>query len=87
MEEQTMGLAGSQVQPGPAQQGPSEEEMVQRVAEMLLAGTTIEELLQMGVPQAVIEMAMQMLESQSGATGTSVTPPVQQNMGLAGSSL
>ena len=82
-----MGLAGSQVQPGPAQQGPSEEEMVQRVAEMLLAGTTIEELLQMGVPQAVIEMAMQMLESQSGATGTSVTPPVQQNMGLAGSSL
>ena len=87
MEEQTMGLAGSQVQPGPAQQGPSEEEMVQRVAEMLMQGVTIEELIQMGIPQQVIEMAMQMLESQSGATGVVPTPPVPQNMGLAGSSL
>ena len=87
MEEQMMGLAGSQVQPGPAQQGPSEEEMVQRVAEMLMQGVTIEELIQMGVPQQVIEMAMQMLEAQSEATDTAPTPPVQQNMGLAGSSL
>lgn len=81
-----MGLAGSQVQPGPAQQGPSEEEMVQRVVEMLLAGTTIEELIQIGVPQQVIEMAMQILEAQSGATDASPTPPVQ-NVGLAGSQL
>ena len=82
-----MGLAGSQVQPGPAQQGPSEEEMVQRVAEMLMQGVTIDELIQSGVPREIIEMAMQLLESQSGATAVAPTPPVQQNIGLAGSSL
>lgn len=63
MNEQ-MGLAaqGSMQE----QQGPTQEQLVMKVAELMAQGVTPEQLNTQGVPMYVIEMAMQLLQSQQG---------------------
>ncbi len=87
MNGEMMGLAGQGMQ----EQGMQEqalpkqdemEQMVVQVAQLIMQGATPQELLQMGVPQNVIDMAMQLVQSQQG----SVAGPTQ-NAGLAGSQL
>ena len=87
MNEEMMGLAGQGMQ----EQGMQEqalpqrdemEQMIVQVAQMIMQGATAKELLQLGVPQNVIDMAMQLVQSQQG----SVAGPTQ-NAGLAGSQL
>ncbi len=87
MNGEMMGLAGQGMQ----EQGMQEqalpkqdemEQMVVQVAQLIMQGATPKELLQMGVPQNVIDMAMQLVQSQQG----SVAGPTQ-NAGLAGSQL
>ena len=82
MEEQNMGLAGQGLQEQALPQRNQMEEMVQKVAQLLQQGATPEELLQMGVDRSIIDMAMQLIESQQG----SVAGPTQ-NAGLAGSQM
>lgn len=61
MNEQ-IGLAAQGQMQG--QQGPTAEQMVQKVAELLAQGVTPEQLLSKGVPQEIIDMAMQLLQQQ-----------------------
>lgn len=82
MNEEMMGLAGQGMQGQALPQRDGMEQMVVQVAQMIMQGATVEELLQMGVPQNVIDIAMQLVQSQQG----SVTGPTQ-NAGLAGSGL
>ena len=82
MNEEMMGLAGQGMQGQALPQRDEMEQMVVQVAQMIMQGATVEELLQMGVPQNVIDIAMQLVLSQQG----SVTGPTQ-NAGLAGSGL
>ena len=60
MNEQ-MGLAAQG-----GMQGPTQEQIVMKVAELLAQGVTPEQLNAQGVPMDVIEMAMQLLQSQQG---------------------
>lgn len=48
------------------QQGPTQEQLVMKVAELLAQGVTPEQLNVQGVPMDVIEMAMRLLQSQQG---------------------
>ncbi len=48
------------------QQGPTQEQLVMKVAELLAQGVTPEQLNAQGVPMDVIEMAMRLLQSQQG---------------------
>ena len=48
------------------QQGPTQEQLVMKVAELLAQGVTAEQLNAQGVPMDVIEMAMRLLQSQQG---------------------
>lgn len=48
------------------QQGPTTEQIVQKVAELLSQGVTAEQLIEKGVPKEIIQMAMQLLQSQQG---------------------
>ena len=87
MNEEMMGLAGQGMQEQDMQeqafpQQDEMEQMVVQVAQLIMQGATAQELLQMGVPQNVIDMAMQLVQSQQG----SVAGPTQ-NAGLAGSQL
>ncbi len=82
MNEELMGLAGQGMQEQALHQQNEMEQMVVQVAQLIMQGATVEELLQMGVPQNVIDMAMQLVQSQQG----SVAGPTQ-NAGLAGSQL
>lgn len=82
MNEEMIGLAGQGMQGQALPQRDEMEQMVVQVAQMIMQGATVEELLQMGVPQNVIDIAMQLVQSQQG----SVTGPTQ-NAGLAGSGL
>lgn len=82
MNEETMGLAGQGMQEQALPQRDEMERMVVQVAQMIMQGATAQELLQMGVPQNVIDMAMQLVQNQQG----SVAGPTQ-NAGLAGSQL
>ena len=82
MNEEMMGLAGQGMQEQALPQRDEMEQMVVQVAQLIMQGATVEELLQMGVDMGVIEMAMQLVQSQQG----SVAGPVQ-NAGLAGSQL
>ena len=77
-----MGLAGQGMQEQALPQQNEMEQMVAQVAQLIMQGATAQELLQMGVPQNVIDMAMQLVQSQQG----SVAGPTQ-NAGLAGSQL
>ncbi len=69
MDEQGLAAQG-QMQ---GQQGPTTEQMVQKVAELLAQGVTPEQLLAKGVPQEIIDMAMQLLQQQ----GQQVQQPAQ----------
>ena len=60
MNEQT-GLAAQG-----GMQGPTQEQIVMKVAELLAQGVTPEQLNAQGVPMDVIEMAVQLLQSQQG---------------------
>ena len=87
MNEEIMGLAGQGAQEQAMQeqalpQRDEMEQMIAQVAQLIMQGATPQELLQMGVPQNVIDMAMQLVQSQQG----SVAGPTQ-NAGLAGSAL
>lgn len=87
MNEEIMGLAGQGVQEQALQeqalpQRDEMEQMIAQVAQLIMQGATPQELLQMGVPQNVIDMAMQLVQSRQG----NVAGPVQ-NAGLAGSAL
>ena len=87
MNEEMMGLAGQGMQGQGMQeqalpQRDEMEQMVVQVAQLIMQGATAQELLQMGVDQNVIDMAMQLVQSQQG----SVAGPTQ-NAGLAGSQL
>ena len=62
MDEQGLAAQG-QMQ---GQQGPTTEELVQKVAELLSQGVTAEELMAKGVPKEIVQMAMQLLQSQQG---------------------
>ena len=75
-----MGLAGQGMQEQALPQQNEMEQMVVQVAQLIMQGATPQELLQMGVPQNIIDMAMQLVQSQQG----SVAGPTQ-NAGLAGS--
>ena len=48
------------------QQGPTQEQIVMKVAELLAQVVTPEQLNAQGVPMDVIEMAVQLLQSQQG---------------------
>lgn len=76
------GLAAQGMQEQSLPQQGEMEQMVVQVAQLIMQGATAEELLQMGVPQNVIDMAMQLVQSQQ----SSVAGPTQ-NAGLAGSQL
>ena len=82
MNEEMMGLAGQGMQEQALPQQDEMEQMVVQVAQLIMQGATPQELLQMGVPQNIIDMAMQLVQSQQG----SVAGPTQ-NAGLAGSQL
>ena len=58
------------------------DEMLQQVVQLLMQGASSKELIQMGVPQALIDKAMAIISAQRG----SVNGPVQ-NSGLAGSQI
>lgn len=88
MEQQ--GLAQQGAQQGQPQQGMSQEQMmalVQQVAKLLAQGVSPDELIAKGVPQQVIDMAMQMIKQHQGE-GQAQELPVPQGMqgeqGLAG---
>ena len=82
MNEEMNGLAAQGMQEqGMGGQGEMDQ-MIAQVARLIMQGATPEDLLKMGVPQEVIEMAMQLVNSQQG----SVAGPTQ-NAGLAGSQL
>lgn len=88
MEEQ--GLAQQAV--GPQQgmgQGNRQQEMQQlviQVMQLLQQGITPEELLKEGVPQQIIDVAMQLLQQQSGQ-GMEEQPMPTEEQGLAQLSL
>ena len=82
MNEEMNGLAAQGMQEQSLPQQGEMDQMVVQVAQLIMQGATVEELLQMGVPQNVIDIAMQLVQSQQG----SVTGPTQ-NAGLAGSGL
>lgn len=79
MDEQMMSAGGGLAASGMVDE---KDEMLQEVVKLLMSGATPQELIQMGVPQAVIDEAMAMIQAQQG----SVNGPVQQS-GLAGSAL
>ena len=82
MNEEMNGLAAQGMQEqGMGGQGEMDQ-MIAQVARLIMQGATPEDLLKMGVPQEVIDMAMQLVDSQQG----SVAGPTQ-NAGLAGSQL
>lgn len=62
MDEQGLAAQG-QMQ---GQQEPTTEQLVMKVAELMAQGVTPEQLNAQGVPMDVIEMAMQLLQSQQG---------------------
>lgn len=87
MNEGITGLAGQGLQEQALQeqalpQRDEMDEMIAQVAQLIMQGATAEELIQMGVPQNVVDMAMQLIQSQQG----SAAGPTQ-NAGLAGSAL
>lgn len=53
------------------------QDMVKQVAELLMQGMTPEELIQRGVPQEVVEMAMALVSQQA-------TQIPEESAGLAG---
>ena len=81
MNEQ-MGLAGQGMGP---QDGSGNRQMIEQVKAALMQGMSPEELVQNGVPQEVVQMAIQELQAEQGqqaqAQGPAVTPAGQ---GLAG---
>ena len=56
------------------QQGPTQEQLVMKVAELLAQGVTAEQLMEKGVPKEIIQMAMQLLQSQQGQQLPQVDP-------------
>lgn len=82
MNEEMNGLAAQGMQEQALPQQGEMDQIVVQVSQLIMQGATVEELLQMGVPQNVIDMAMQLVQSQQG----SVAGPTQ-NAGLAGSQL
>ena len=48
------------------QQGPTQEQLVMKVAELLAQGVTPEQLNAQGVPMDIIEIAMRLVQSQQG---------------------
>lgn len=82
MNEEMNGLAAQGMQEQVLPQQGEIDQIVVQVSQLIMQGATVEELLQMGVPQNVIDMAMQLVQSQQG----SVAGPTQ-NAGLAGSQL
>ena len=58
-------------------------ELVQQIMMMLQQGTTVEELMQMGVPEEIIDYALQMLEESANESGSNMDQTgagVQQQM-------
>lgn len=62
MDEQGLAAQG-QMQ---GQQEPTTEQLVMKVAELMAQGVTAEQLMEKGVPQEIIQMAIQLLQSQQG---------------------
>lgn len=58
------------------QQGPTQEQLVMKVAELLAQGVTPEQLNAQGVPMDIIEIAMRLVQSQQGQQ-LSQAEPVQ----------
>ena len=56
------------------------EQMIQEVAQLLMQGISPEELLQKGVPQQVIEAAIQLVQQQGMGQGV----PEQQGLAAGG---
>lgn len=66
-------------------EGPGIQEMVQKVAELLAQGVSPEELIAKGIPEQVIQMAMQMIQSQQETQQVPEQPrQVMPPEGLAG---
>jgi hypothetical protein len=59
---------------GQMQQEPTTEQLVMKVAELMAQGVTAEQLMQQGVPREIIDMAMQVLQSQQGQQQPQVEP-------------
>lgn len=67
MEEQ-LGLAGMAATP------PSDEQTIQQIVEMLLDGADPQELIDQGVPAALVEAAVEMIMSQSPQGAATAAP-------------
>ncbi len=80
MEEQ-MGLAASGAPQG---QQAGMEEMVMKVAELLAQGVNPQDLLAQGVPQEIIDMAVQMLQQEQQVPQAPMVNNSVQGQGLAG---
>jgi hypothetical protein len=59
---------------GQMQQEPTTEQLVIKVVELMAQGVTAEQLMQQGVPKEIIDMAMQVLQSQQGQQQPQVEP-------------
>ncbi len=85
-----MGLA-QQAQQGPAQpQGMDQQkmmELVKQVAKLLQQGASPEELMQQGVPEQVIDMALKMVGQPDQDQDQDVPQGMQGEQGLAASSM
>ena len=72
-EEAAQGLSASGTSGAAADQQKMKELIVQ-VAQMLQQGRSPEELMQMGVPQEIIQAAMQLLKQSQGSDGDGDEP-------------
>jgi len=67
MEEQ-QGLSAS----GAGNNEAKMQELIEQVVQMLQQGTSPEELLQMGVPEEIIQYALEMLEQSANESGNNM---------------
>ena len=82
MEEQGL-AAQSQGQGGGQMDQAKMMELVQQVARLLAQGVSPQELMQKGVPEEVIQMAMQMVQEQQEPQMAPQVPNSVQGQGLA----
>lgn len=82
MEGLASSMAGNSVS---AQPQNSQEDMLRQIIELLLQGTSPEELLQKGVPEELLIQAIEIIEQQMASEqgGQAMQPQSGQSQGLA----
>jgi len=87
MEPQGQSLAaagmGEAVSPQEDQQAQMKE-LVMKVVQLLMSGKTPEELLKMGVPKEVIDMAIQLIQQQQQASQQTPQPSGEPSLAASG---